>query len=325
MVEPLRCPKCEALEVVPIVYGLPGEELLAAGEAGEVFLGGCVVSDEDPAWRCRVCRFEGQGDPSPVDRAGSWASEFERLEKERSALLSGGDDGHPVERLWAVQDALPAVLYPPGVVPAVVHIAGTAAFPGGAGLYVVEPGVLPPFPVGGVMIVAHDLDAEDKYLARVGTGVAHGDPARPMRYWLNVYRLFGQAGLELDRCFFTNVYVGLRSGSKPSGPFPGRRDRNFTRWSRRFLDIQAELMAPRLVVLFGDDPRKALGLDPGPGSVSLGGRTVPAVALAHPSFHPASARGRQWAGLTGVAAEAALLRYGRTEAGPHSAQPKSIS
>jgi hypothetical protein len=106
----------------------------------------------------------------------------------------------------------------------------------------------------------------------------------------------------------TNIYVGLRSGSNPSGRFPGRRDRDFTRWSRLFLDLHAELMRLTLVVLFGDEARLAFKLHPGLAAVELGGRSVPAVALAHPSFHPASARNRTYGGSTGVAAEAALLR-----------------
>jgi hypothetical protein len=298
------------------VYGFPAadSELMRAAEAGEVFLGGCVVDPTNPDWRCRKCRFEGRGTPPPVDRPALWAAEFRRLEEARGVLRAhGSGQGHVVEHLWDVQDALPDVLYPPGVVPAREHIAGTAAFPGGAGLYVEQPGLLPSFPYGGVMVVGHDLDAEDKYLERVRAGLPHGGPMSPMTYWQNVYRLFGRAGLDPGHCFFTNIYVGLRSGSNPSGRFPGRRDRDFTRWSRLFLDLQAELMRPALVVLFGDDARLPFKVDPGRSAVELGGNSVPAVALAHPSFHPASARNRTYAGLTGVSGEAALLRAALTD------------
>jgi len=37
---------------IPIVYGLPGPELFEAAEAGRVALGGCVIYDEMPIWRC---------------------------------------------------------------------------------------------------------------------------------------------------------------------------------------------------------------------------------------------------------------------------------
>ena len=53
---PPACPTCgSAADVVPIVYGLPGEELMAAAKRGEVALGGCLVSPDDPRWRCKKC------------------------------------------------------------------------------------------------------------------------------------------------------------------------------------------------------------------------------------------------------------------------------
>ena len=48
------CPQCEG-DLVPIVYGLPGPELFAAADRGEVLLGGCIVSDSDPRVQCREC------------------------------------------------------------------------------------------------------------------------------------------------------------------------------------------------------------------------------------------------------------------------------
>ena len=38
-----RCPRCAKGKLVPIVYGLPGGELVEQFQRGEVMLGGCVV------------------------------------------------------------------------------------------------------------------------------------------------------------------------------------------------------------------------------------------------------------------------------------------
>ena len=38
-----RCPTCRAGRLIPIVYGLPGRELVAQYDRGEIELGGCVV------------------------------------------------------------------------------------------------------------------------------------------------------------------------------------------------------------------------------------------------------------------------------------------
>lgn len=49
------CPKCKSSKVVPIVYGLPDSELGRQEREGEVELGGCIVSEDDPKWSCKDC------------------------------------------------------------------------------------------------------------------------------------------------------------------------------------------------------------------------------------------------------------------------------
>ena len=57
---PTVCPKCGG-KVVPIVYGMPMEELQEKTDRGEVILGGCCIAlDEkgkqiDPRWGCIDC------------------------------------------------------------------------------------------------------------------------------------------------------------------------------------------------------------------------------------------------------------------------------
>jgi hypothetical protein len=51
------CPKCASKEVAPIMYGYPADmdAAMKAVDAGEVSLGGCVIEEDAPAWRCRSC------------------------------------------------------------------------------------------------------------------------------------------------------------------------------------------------------------------------------------------------------------------------------
>jgi hypothetical protein len=49
------CPTCKKAKLVPIVYGLPGTELLQDSENGLVALGGCVVTGNDPELECLGC------------------------------------------------------------------------------------------------------------------------------------------------------------------------------------------------------------------------------------------------------------------------------
>lgn len=54
------CPKCGSTDVVPILYGYPGPEMFEAAERGEIELGGCCVTDDDPQRLCKACgeRFD---------------------------------------------------------------------------------------------------------------------------------------------------------------------------------------------------------------------------------------------------------------------------
>ena len=51
------CDSCgKPLKVVPIVYGYPLPETFEAADRGEVVLGGCIVSDDDPPYACASCK-----------------------------------------------------------------------------------------------------------------------------------------------------------------------------------------------------------------------------------------------------------------------------
>ena len=50
----VECPKC-GKDLLPIAYGVPGPGMMDADRRGEIALGGCVVSDNDPEWRCSAC------------------------------------------------------------------------------------------------------------------------------------------------------------------------------------------------------------------------------------------------------------------------------
>ena len=51
---PRRCAQCGG-EALPVAFGYPGPEMIAAVERGEIVLGGCIVDDDDPAWECSEC------------------------------------------------------------------------------------------------------------------------------------------------------------------------------------------------------------------------------------------------------------------------------
>ncbi|MDP9181637.1 MAG: hypothetical protein M3P04_02520 [Actinomycetota bacterium] len=49
-----QCPKC-GRSGVPILYGMPDGDVMEAVREGQLVLGGCCVSDEDPVLACPAC------------------------------------------------------------------------------------------------------------------------------------------------------------------------------------------------------------------------------------------------------------------------------
>jgi hypothetical protein len=57
---PPLCGVCQA-QMVPIVYGYPGDGLIEAAGRGEVVLGGCVIMPNQPRWTCLTCKEASSG------------------------------------------------------------------------------------------------------------------------------------------------------------------------------------------------------------------------------------------------------------------------
>jgi hypothetical protein len=60
--EPVACPACHRQTGVPIVYGMPTHELAEEAEQGHVALGGCVIFEDQPDYRCLACHHAWSAD-----------------------------------------------------------------------------------------------------------------------------------------------------------------------------------------------------------------------------------------------------------------------
>jgi hypothetical protein len=239
---------------------------------------------------------------------------------------------HAAVKLWA--EHAPEAGYPPKVLPVPKPIRGTSFFPGGFGLWNPESSeVLPAFPYGGTMILGHDFHSETGYKASLQRG--HESLTQPT--WRNLLILLDTAGITLESCFFTNVFMGLREGRATTGRFPGASDLAFVAHCMRFLFRQIDLQRPSLIVTLGIHAPKMLApLSPGLAQWSTGTgikhldnagpllsrievtgiadyRTT-AVALIHPSLRHASVRHRRYRDLGGNEAELAMLREAKERA-----------
>lgn len=212
--------------------------------------------------------------------------------------------------------------WPPKVVAIPAMIAGTAFFPGGAGLWLEEESTY--FP--DIMILGQDFSTRDQHMAMLlGRERDIDSPT-----WRNFMQFAAQAGLDLKRCFFTNALMGLRDGGSSQGPNPGYKKRNklFVQRSHEFLRMQFETIQPKLTVVLGMpaaqvlsdcssdlirwkkctyremDERKAAFI----ANAAIPDVRTSFVSLVHPSYRGLNVAMRRYKGLEGNDAEVALLR-----------------
>lgn len=161
---------------------------------------------------------------------------------------------------------------------------------------------------------------------------------RHCRTWPNLLTVLKETDIPPERCLFTNLYMGLRSGDKTTGAFPAASDAQFRRHGQEFLLKQLSVQSPRLVVTLGMQVSPVIAemsdqLTPwvtrrGIREIDKGGafrahvtfRDLPGfsttvVALLHPSLRHASLRHRRYNGLVGADAERALRRDAVVESG----------
>ncbi len=50
-----KCPQCGSRSVVPILYGYPTEDSINKAHRGELHMGGCMVTGDDPELSCNEC------------------------------------------------------------------------------------------------------------------------------------------------------------------------------------------------------------------------------------------------------------------------------
>ena len=53
-----KCPNCGEQQLVPIVYGFPSDLTMQLLQKGVVELGGCIISGDDPSFRCQSCHHD---------------------------------------------------------------------------------------------------------------------------------------------------------------------------------------------------------------------------------------------------------------------------
>ena len=241
---------------------------------------------------------------------------------------------HPVIDLFNALDSV-FIEYPAGVIAVPEQIIATSFFPGGTGLWCEDSNIIPPLPIGGIMVLGHDFHSEVGYKSSLqNKGENLNTPT-----WRNLIALFKEDGVKIDmkQCFFTNVYMGLRQGAKTTGNFPGAKDSDFVGRCQEFFIQQLQSQEPRLIITLGtyvpkflsrlspnltswkksggfkriDEEKTALITDVKFDNVDI---KCTIVAILHPSFRLSNVRHRKWEDLEGHQAEIAMLSKAKSMA-----------
>jgi hypothetical protein len=147
----------------------------------------------------------------------------------------------------AMNELVPRTVFPKHVLPIPACIGGTAFFPGGRGVYLEgrDPASVN-FPVGGVMVLGHNFDSE----AAFWVSFQEGGRSKSNKTWSQLLRLLKACSVPVEKCFFTNAFMGLCEGDDNQN-FRGRGDASFRNACLAFLKTQIEIQRPRMILTLG--------------------------------------------------------------------------
>ena len=246
---------------------------------------------------------------------------------------------HPIEYLFNEQKKI-APDQNGKVIPVQEMIAQIAFFPGGSGLWLGKSrswnvtSDRPPMPKKKIMVLGNDFGPKSWY----EKCLRQYDHDLNCATWWNLLPLLKKVGIQPKDCFFTNAYMGLRLEEKSTGQSPGAADPEFVERCWSFLALQIAIQKPHLILALGEYPIKSIaGLSPdlvtwrrwqgfkkldasGPlkNRVRFKGapeQSATVVALVHSSYRQVNVKHRRYGGLTGEAAELAMLKAALKQSG----------
>jgi hypothetical protein len=226
------------------------------------------------------------------------------------------------------RDELPEILfkkmkevgsYPNGIKEVENMLDKTAFFPGGKGLWLEDNSK--DFP--NILVLGQDFSTVKVYDYMMKGRKADLDS----QTWKNLIKLFNEVNLDLNKCYFSNVFMGLRDSNKMTGKFPGFKDKDFVDRNLEFLLFQIEIIKPNLVITLGKYAAEMIanvaetGLDswknfgalrtPNIGlksNVSFNKHSCICVALEHTSFRHVNVKRRVYKNYNGHEAEVKMLK-----------------
>lgn len=215
-------------------------------------------------------------------------------------------------------------LYPENVSPVSEMCKTTAFFPGGRGLWLED---------GEndlsleILVLGQDFSTVD-YHKNLLLNKEKEREDIDFPTWRNLIKLLKvDAEIDLKHCFFSNVFMDLRSGGKMTGKFPGFKDAEYVKRSVDNLLFQIATIKPKVIItlgMFAADMLSRTGAqeladfkngevlkikDEGLKlNVNINGNACTVVALEHPSMRFLNVKRRKFQKLEGDKAEVEMLK-----------------
>jgi hypothetical protein len=133
--------------------------------------------------------------------------------------------------------------YPNLVAPVISMINETAFFPGGQGLWLKNKSSSFPY----ILVLGQDFSTLKEY-EKIRDNKS-SDLNCPT--WRNLILLFNKSNVNLNDCFFSNVFMGLRETESMVGKFPGFKDKKFVERNLEFLKFQIQTIRPKIIITLG--------------------------------------------------------------------------
>lgn len=209
--------------------------------------------------------------------------------------------------------------YPDNIAPVIEKVKRTAFFPGGLGVWNNSQHNKIP----NILVLGQDFSTLKEYEKIIREN--SDDFSSPT--WKNLINLFNQVEINLEDCFFSNVFMGLRKTESMTGKFPGYKDKDFVARNLKFLAFQIETIKPKVIIILGKYAADmlfnlapinlkswakygALRL-PNVGiieDVKFGSLECDCVALEHPSMRNSNVKRREYCEYIGNDAEVMMLK-----------------
>ncbi len=211
--------------------------------------------------------------------------------------------------------------FPDGIEPIPKMINDTSFFPGGIGFFDSKQVYISP----EILILGQDFSNVEEHKKMLDGKIKDINS----QTWKRMLLLLAEAGIDPNKCFYTNAFMGLRKEGSSVGKFIGFQYPGYLRNNDEFLKFQLDIIKPKLIIVMGKfaplvlarlstdlkpwesiqsfndiDERKIALME----SVNFGNHCSTCCIIVHTSYRHLNVRSRKYKEFSGDDAEIELIK-----------------